>query len=177
MPRFLLFYGLAPGDDMVCTAVLRELRRRGEADLGMVSNHPELFLGSEDVRCVLPAGDAYDLHRPPLATYRHFVKLAGGELKRVEYAPFDGGDRSAVPSRHIIAEACASAGIAGPVAIRPYLTLTDAEKAAATWAQGQIVIQSSGMGARHPIRNKQWLKRNAFRRSSIPGKRTSSLSS
>ena len=156
MPRLLLFYGLSPGDDMLCTAVLWELRRRGVTDVGMVSNNWKLFSGREDVKCVLPAGDTYDLNRPPLATYRHFAKLSGGKFRRVEYAAFDGVDRSVPPSRHIIAEMSASAGITGPVAVRPYLTLTDAEKDAAAWARGRIVIQSSGMGARHPILNKQW---------------------
>lgn len=154
--RLLLFHGFSPGDDMLCTAVLRELRQRGETHLGMVSNYPGLFFGSQDVTCVLPAGGSYDLHRPPLATYRHLAKLSAGKLKSVEYTRFDGVDRSAVPSRHVIAEMCASAGIAGLVAIRPYLTLTEVEKAAAAWAQGRIVIQSSGMGARYPMRNKQW---------------------
>jgi hypothetical protein len=91
----------------------------------------DLFLGSEDVKCVFPAGSTLDFCRPPLATYRHFVRLSGGECKRVEYAAFDGVDRSLAPSRHIIAEMSASAGITCAVAIRPYLTSTDAEKDAA----------------------------------------------
>jgi hypothetical protein len=156
MPRLLLHYGLALGDNLLCTAVLREFRLRGATDVGMISNNPELFHGSEDVMSVLPSHGRYDLGLSPLSTYRHFVRLSGGEFKRLEYSRFDGSDHSAVPSRHIIAEMCASAGIAGPVAIRPYLTLTEPEKAAAVWARGRIVIQSAGMGGPFPMRNKQW---------------------
>jgi hypothetical protein len=74
----------------------------------------------------------------------------------LEYAPLDGEDRRKQPSRHIIAEMCARTGITGPVTIRPYLTLTDEEKTLAAWASGHIVIQSSGLAARHPMLNKQW---------------------
>jgi hypothetical protein len=156
LPSVLLFYGLSPGDDLLCTAVLRELRKRNRTGLLMISNHRQLFSGNRDVAYVRPAGQRYSGAGSTIPIYRRLARIWGGEFKRLVYAPFDGEDRSEPPSRHIIADMCASAGITGAVAIRPYLVLTEEEKSAAAWATGRIAVQSSGMGARHPMRNKEW---------------------
>src|SRR5579871_273537 len=48
LPKTLLYFGFAPGDDLLCTAVLRELRKRGKDRLLMVSEHRALFVGNHD---------------------------------------------------------------------------------------------------------------------------------
>ena len=156
LPKILLYFGFAPGDDLLCTAVLRELRNRGRDDVLMVSDHRALFVGNQDPAYVRPLWARYFRDGSTAAICWRFVRIWGGVFRRLEYAPLVGEDRHAPPSRHIVAELCARAGVAGPVAIRPYLALSDTEKAAAAWADGQIVIQSSGMAARHPMLNKQW---------------------
>ena len=156
LPKILLYFGFAPGDDLLCTAVLRELRRRGRADLLMVSDHPELFTWNRDPARVRPLWPRYYRDGSTVAICRRFTWIWGGEFTRLEYAPLNGEDRRLAPRRHIITEMCARAGITGSVAIRPYLELNDDERSSATWAQGQVVIQSSGMAARHPMLNKQW---------------------
>ena len=156
LPKILLYFGFAPGDDLLCTAVLRELRKRGRDDVLMVSDHGDLFTGNKDPAHVRPLWPRYSRDASTVAICRRFVRNWGGEFRRLEYAPLVGEDRHAPPSRHIVAELCARAGVAGPVAIRPYFTLSDTEKAAAAWAEGHVVIQSSGMAARHPMLNKQW---------------------
>jgi len=52
---------------------------------------------------------------------------------------------------------CHSAGISGAVSLRPYLTLLKEEKEQGKLGNRQIVIQTSGLGARYPMRNKEWL--------------------
>jgi len=156
LPKILLYFGFAPGDDLLCTAVLRELRKRGRDGLLMVSDHRELFAGNQDSTYIRPLWARYYRDGSTVSICRRFVGIWGGEFNRLEYAPLDGEDRRKVPSRHIVAEMCARAGINGPVAIRPYLELSDQEKSSAAWAHGQIAIQSSGLAARHPMLNKQW---------------------
>ena len=143
IPTRFLFYGLSPGDDLLCTAVLRELWQRGERRVAMVSNHSKLFLGNPDAACVLPAGKSF--YHPPLSTYRHLARLLGREFNRPEYAQFDGKDHSAPPSRHVIAELCAGVGITGPVVIRPYLSLTELRKG----SRGLGTRQDCGPEQRH----------------------------
>ncbi len=155
-PKVLLYFGFAPGDDLLCTAVLRELRKRGKDGILMVSDHPELFAGNQDPAYVRPLWPRYYRDGSTVSICQRFVRIWGGKFARPEYAPLDGIDQRRIPTRHIIAEMCARVGITGPVAIRPYLLLSEQEKSPAAWAHGHIVIQSSGMAARHPMRNKEW---------------------
>ena len=155
-PNVLLYFGYAPGDDLLSTAVLRELRKRGGDRLLMVSDHKGLFEGNPDPAYIHPLWARYSRDHSTVSICRRFVRIWGGQFTRLEYAPVAGNDRREPPSRHIIAEMCTRAGISGSVAIRPYLALTDEEKAAAAWVGDRIVIQSSGLDARHPMRNKQW---------------------
>jgi hypothetical protein len=143
----LICFGVAPGDDLLCTAVLRELASRGHSQLWMMSNYPELFQGNADVARVVPL-----VHR-----FEDFARVLGEKWALLNYTSFDAAaDRNTPPPRHIIAEMCSAIGLKGPVALRPYFHLTAAERAKGNWAQGQIAIQSSGLGATLPMRNKQW---------------------
>jgi hypothetical protein len=155
-PKVLLFFGFAPGDDLLCTAVLRELRRRGRNGLMMISNHLELFIGNDDPAYVRPLWRRYAMYDSTVSICRRFARLCGSEFRQLEYAPPTGFDRRTPPSRHVVAEMCARAGISGAISIRPYFFLRDEERQWAAWARGKIVIQSSGMNARHPAQNKQW---------------------
>jgi hypothetical protein len=154
-PALVLYFGFALGDDLLCTAVLRELRRRGRDRLLMISDHPELFAGNPDA-AVRPLWRRYSPYQSTVAICSRFARIWGAEFKQPEYAPPIGFDRRRVPARHVIAEMCAGAGISGSVSIKPYFVLTEAEKSAAAWARGRIVIQSSGAAARHPALNKEW---------------------
>jgi hypothetical protein len=155
-PEVLLYFGFSPGDDLLCTAVLRELRKRRTAPLLMVSDHCDLFAGNPDPTYVRPLWPRYYRDGSTVAICRRFTRIWGGEFIRPEYAPPDGKDRRRQPQRHVIAEMCAKVGINGAVLIRPYLILNEAEKSYATWSSGLIAVQSSGAAARHPARNKEW---------------------
>jgi len=147
LPRMLICFGTSPGDNLLCTAVLRELRKRNRGKLGMISNFPELFEVTNDAMSVSPLwGDLY----------RKFARIWRRDFRLVHYLMGAAEDRSIPPKRHVIAELCARAGILGPVALRPYLLLTDKEKTLAAWAKGCIAIQSSGLDSMFPMRNKQW---------------------
>jgi Glycosyltransferase family 9 (heptosyltransferase) len=146
LPEKMLLFGAAPGDDLLCTAVLRELRKRGHKDMWMVSDYPELFAGMDDAYKVIQSDSPY-------VTFAASWKR---EVKRLEYATYDGIDQSVPPSRHIIAELCKSAGINGPVTLRPYLKLREEEKEMLVSFRGSIIVQSSGINAKFPMLNKQW---------------------
>jgi hypothetical protein len=153
LPSVVLSCGLALGDDLLYTAVLRELRKRGISSL-MISDHPEIFKGNDDATYVI--GDSlYDLNLK-ITRFQRFAKVWRRSFRSLEYAPMDSIDHSAPPSRHIIAELCAGTGIGGSVSVRPYLLLSGTEKELGAWASGRIVIQSSGLAARFPMRNKEW---------------------
>jgi len=157
LPRILLFSAsAAPGDSLLCSAVLRETRQRGASDLVIISNHSEMFTENADVRYIWPAGEGYKIDYSLVSAYVRFARLWKSKFYTTTYAPLIDADRNESPCRHIVAEMCASAGIRGAVSIRTYLHLTEREKDAAKWAAGHIVIQSSGMGGRWAMQNKQW---------------------
>jgi len=147
-PRHLVhFYGMTPGDDVMCTVVLREMRRRGRRGLWMMTRFPELFAGNPDVDAVVP----FDVR------YERMVNWLGGRTWGAHYGGHDhAADRSPLPERHIIALMCRACGITGPVTLRPYVHLSDAERAAGRLAPRQIALHSSGMSAHSAMRNKEW---------------------
>jgi hypothetical protein len=134
------------GDNLLCTAILRELHQRKRFGVWMMSEYPELFAGMNDAERVVPANDRY----------HNFMSVWRPNRPVLVYAPLGGPDQDVSPRRHIIAELCARAGITGSIALRPYLKLTSAEKGQESWAYGRVVIQSSVLGAKYPMLNKQW---------------------
>ncbi len=146
-PEKLIYFGVSPGDDLLCTAITHELAGRRQKKIWMMSNYPELFDGNASVARVVPVE----------SRYREYAGLTGGADQFVQYSEVRPElDMSVPPGRHIIAELCVSAKISGEIALRPYLYLTEAEKKNAAWARGMIAIQSGGLAAKLPMRNKQW---------------------
>ncbi|MDR3456879.1 MAG: glycosyltransferase family 9 protein [Verrucomicrobiae bacterium] len=147
LPDVLVYFGIAPGDDMLCTAVLHELKQRGQKKIWMMSKNPGLFEENADVDRVVPIEDRY----------RVYVQTFGKKWQPLEYARFDPEkDRSEPPKRHIIAELCWRAGVRGTVKLHPRFHVQAGERAKAAWAAGHVAIQSSGLGGQWPMRNKQW---------------------
>jgi hypothetical protein len=146
-PDILLYFGRSPGDSLLCTAVLHELRARGAGRLWMQSDQPELFERNSDVDRVVP----YD------RSIRRLTRLLGGRVVFPDYAPYDAAtDRSRPPDLHIIACMCRALGVTGEVGLRPYLALADDERRLGRLAPRQVAIQSTGASARLPMRNKEW---------------------
>jgi ADP-heptose:LPS heptosyltransferase len=146
-PEVLLYFGAAPGDDLLSTVVARELRARGRQRIWMMSGHAPLFEGNPDIDRVVPV-DRW---------YPGYVRALGRRYQLLRYSEHQvEQDRSVPPTRHVMAELCAGAGITGTITLRPRFFPTAAELEGAAWARGTIVIQSSGMAARHPMGNKEW---------------------
>ena len=145
--RSLLFGPLSIGDDLLCTAVLREARLRN-TPFAMFSNRPELFADNRDPLALHPIDD-------------HYIALLR-RLGRTVVTPYyssrdpSNPDREITPPRHIIAEMCRLAGLRGEVSLRPYLHLTPEELAAAPHLPRQIAIHSSAAAAAIPYPNKEW---------------------
>jgi ADP-heptose:LPS heptosyltransferase len=126
------------GDDLLCTTVFRELKKRGETRVAVRSNYPELFRGNPDVDVVvrkkIPIIAGMTIHGLNLFQLTYFVPL----------------------KEHFLASMCRMAGIGGEVALRPYLFLRPDEMTAGRLFDRQIVIQSAGLGSTKPMKNKEW---------------------
>jgi len=135
------------GDDLLCTTVFHELRKRQAHGIAFSTQHPDLFRGNADVDTLIHCP------RPRLGPWLR----AGLPFLRLGYADFDPTtDRDQPPTEHILAIICRRANLTGQVALRPYVFLTTEELAAGRLADNQIAIQSSGQGAAYFMRNKEW---------------------
>ena len=60
------------------------------------------------------------------------------------------------PQEHIIKALCREAGIIGEILVRPHIYIETSEKKAFEQFRDCVVIQSTGLGARKAMRNKEW---------------------
>jgi ADP-heptose:LPS heptosyltransferase len=135
------------GDDLMCSAIFRELKKRSSRAIVMASAHPELFAKNRDVDKLL-------YHPHP--RWNRWLQ-SGLPLVRLGYVNYDAArDADEPPAEHIISKMCRTAGLNGEVELRPYLFLTPKELSAGKHAREQIVVQASGLSAAHPMRNKEW---------------------
>jgi ADP-heptose:LPS heptosyltransferase len=126
------------GDDLLCTTVFRELKKRGSARIVVRSQYAALFQGNPDVDVVLRK-------KIPMVAG---LLVHGLNFLQLTYV---------VPLKeHFLASMCRTAGISGEVTLRPYLFLRPDELAAGRLFDRQLVIQSAGLGSTTPMKNKEW---------------------
>lgn len=144
-PEQVIYFGQGFGDDLLCTAVARELKKRGTGKIVMFSRHPCLFEENLDIASV------HNLGYPMVGRRRHW---GYGAIIPQYSIPDPANDRDLFRNEHLIATMCRLAGLTGSVDLRAYLTLRPAEKAAGRRRENQIAIQSGGLGQ---MKNKDWL--------------------
>jgi ADP-heptose:LPS heptosyltransferase len=143
-PDHLLYVGCGIGDDFLCSAVAHELKIRGTNRVVMFSRHRELFRLNPDIDAV------YNFSAKTFGR----LKFCGVTATHPCYFHYDPvTDLETYPEK-IILVMCRKAGITGSIHLRPYITLSPAERAAGGLFESQIVIQSAGLGL---MKNKDWL--------------------
>lgn len=148
IPDTIIYFMGGIGDHLNCTVVARELKRHGcEGSIWMCSDHPGLFEHNPDIDRVVPD----DIR------FVRYTEILQKTAITPEYSPFiEKEQRTRPPDGHILSLMCRTSGITGDVTLRPYVYLTDAEKAAGKLSARQVAIQSSGMAAKYTITEKQW---------------------
>lgn len=140
--------GAGIGDDLLCSAILRELRLRGRDGVWIRSRNASLHRGNGDVSVIVP----------PLERYERLMARLGVEVVTPWYTGYNPAfDRDEpMPQQHIISIMCQKAGITGSVSLRPYLSLTESERAGRRVERPQVAIQSSGLDAKYAMITKNW---------------------
>jgi len=136
------------GDDLLCTAVLHEMHKRGRAKVAMMTNWPELFENLPSPAKVIPwdYGALHCIERAGIKTWRPtYAKVAEESPLRFSFAP-----------GHLIEAMCRSVGIEGDVENRPHVWLTDTEKGKWSSLQQSLVVQTSRANPRFALPNKEW---------------------
>jgi ADP-heptose:LPS heptosyltransferase len=145
---FINAIGAGIGDDLLCTAIFRELRRRGQHDFWVTTRSAQLYQHNDDVSVIVPPRHGYD----------RLLKHLGTKVVTPWYTSYNPAfDRDEpMPQQHLISILCQKAGITGTISLKPYLVLTPGELQLGRRAPLQVAIQSSGLDARYPMRNKNW---------------------
>lgn len=146
--RHLVYFGGdGLGDELLLSAPLRELRKRGGTGLCAMTSRPEFFLNSPDVDAVRRLA-----HNDLGALRRIGVRTSSTVYIHDRLPP----DIDIPPPRHLIAEMCRLCGVTGEIGLRPFFWLAPEERAAAAPFIGSFVLQSSRRSASLEIGNKEW---------------------
>lgn len=144
-PDHVLYFNGGIGDQLLCSAVAREIQVRNRRNIWLLTHVPDLFAANQDLHA-LP----FDLALVPWA------RLMGANVRQMFYQEhIDGEGRDATLHEPIIAALCRRAGLVGPITLRPYLpavTMTPVVRR----NRPRIALQSSCLNARYAIANKQW---------------------
>lgn len=145
-PLAVGFFG-GIGDELLLTAVVHELRRRGRHGTWILSEYPELWANNA----------AGDLVLPWDQRHAAWAEAFGWNLILPHYSYYDSAhDADVPPAHHIIRVMCEHVGILGLIARRPRVVLTAAEQARGARVPHQVAIQSAGLSARFAAKTKQW---------------------
>lgn len=144
-PSCCLFFGQGVGDDLLCTTVARELKRRGAGKIAMFSQRPTLFTNNPDITLVINWG------YPSVGRLR----LWGYTVHVPQFSTYDNeNDVDIFKNEHMLATMCRMSNIRGSIRLRPYLYLTKQEHGYGKIFDRQVVIQSAGLGE---MLNKDWI--------------------
>jgi ADP-heptose:LPS heptosyltransferase len=142
-PARLLYMGCGIGDDLLCTAVAHELKKRGVGRIVMFSKYAELFRLNPDIDAV------FNFEAASFGRLQHW----GVEATHPYYGSYDGVSDWDGYEEKIILRMCRLAKITGSISLRPYLYLSPKERAVGRKFDAQIAIQSAGLGQ---MKNKDW---------------------
>jgi ADP-heptose:LPS heptosyltransferase len=141
--------GAGIGDHIMLSAVARELKRRGHRRVFVFTEYPELFRHNADVDVATTPGSRRGWLYIRFAE-RHsmwLTYLIDYDLITEERVP---------PPDPALAYLCRAVGITGRVDLRPYITLSQAERDSGAPYRGCIAVQSTAGGARSRSLNKEW---------------------
>jgi hypothetical protein len=145
-PELVLRFDGGIGDDLLCTAAIRELQTRRRRRIWMLTSYPELFEGNRDIDFAPRKG---------LRGVRLALEYLGLKPIELSYARHVNG-RDIPPDHHLIGELCRRLNLTGPIKRRPYLELSTDERAYGAIGPNQIAVQSSGLSARYAAATKEW---------------------
>jgi len=135
------------GDDLMCTTVFRELRKRNKRSVAMVTRNPGLFEKNPDVEKIIVQTDA------PANRWGR----AGLPVLTLAHSGYDAArDLDLPPDEHVLIRMCRLASITGPVELRPYIFLTPTELAAGRLGENQVAVQSTGLASPLAMMNREW---------------------
>ena len=145
-PGDIVHFAAGLGDELLCTAVVREMRRRGLRRPWVLSNYPEIYRENGDVAAVLA----------PDPRLIHLARRLGRRVIEPRYSRHLPDGNMVPPPAHLLKCMLATAGLTGEVTLRAQVSLTPDEIAAARPWRGHIVFQAAVRSAGRPNTLKEY---------------------
>ncbi len=149
-PDVILHFLGGLGDELLLTCVAHELRfRRPDLAVWQISSAAELLRGNPDYSLILDSRHWALRHSNLLGRWRKSLRYSEMPIAAAYEVP---------PREHILAILCRSAGIEGPVQLRPWYFQNESEASGGRYAPRQMCVQSVGeMTHGSWMQNKVWI--------------------
>lgn len=153
-PEAVISFSSGIGDDLLCTIVIAQLKKKGVKNIWIKTLYPELYKNNPFVDRIIKKKDpanAKNRNIDLFLKYNHIRTL-------YPYYTFRNNetDRDEIPAKHIIHIMCEKAGVYPPEELKPLFFLSEKEKTEGRLYNNQICIQSTGIGSLNYMKNKDW---------------------
>ena len=149
IPSYILYFGDSLGDNLLLTTLAKELYDRGHKNIWIKCNHQDLFTNNPYIKLVVPFHTVFS---------SLLLKALGITMRHPMYTVTEPGtDRDRIPEKHIILKMADGVGLTGTIDNKPLFFLDKAEEKQGRYADRQLVIFTSSVAARVPMRNKEWV--------------------
>lgn len=149
----LVYFGESLGDNILCTAVLRELHARGVGPLYLMTPFSEIFNNNPYVAGIL---------NPDWGLPGYWKRNVGMVCSLRYSRQSVAGDQEFPPQEHLITALCRSAGMKGSIEIRPEIFLDDKNMSHLDSNTEYICVAFGGNAAAFPMKNKEWPTKSAI---------------
>lgn len=148
IPSHILYFGESFGDNLLLTVLARALGEKQHKKIWVKCDNTELFKYNNDISLVIPLNTL--LSKPLLSLFR--IKLV-----HPTYTVYDPVlDKDAIPEKHITLKMADYVNLKGTINTTPVMVLDGDEEKKGYYAPCQLVIATSSINARVPMRNKEW---------------------
>lgn len=153
-PDIFISFGISAGDDLLCTIIAQQLRRKGYKKIWIGTGFPEIFLNNPHVDKALKQNE----HGHISLFFRKYLQAIKVNHIHPWYTVHNKiTDQDIIPDKHIIYKMCDKVNVAYPEQLRPNIYLSEREKLQGKLSDNQVCIQSTGSGARQYMQTKDWL--------------------
>lgn len=152
-PDAFISFGISPGDDLLCTIIANQLRKKGYHKIWMGTCFPEIFINNPCVEKIIKQDENGKIN----SFMNKYLKYFKVERINPWYTCRNTiTDQDIIPDKHIVYIMCEKAHVEYPDVIKPFFYLKQSEIVKGKLFNNQICIHSTGAGARLHMKTKDW---------------------
>src|SRR5205823_4665591 len=124
-PDIVISFGISIGDDLLCTIVAEQLKKKGYRRIWMLTCFPEIFISNPHVHKVIKK----DYNGNASTVFKKYLKSIKVPFINPWYTRYNKiTDQDEIPQKHIVHIMCDAANVDYPKILKPNFYLTETEK-------------------------------------------------